>query len=158
MAGEVGMGLNLNLAALNKELQAADKRLEVFAESAEKQMKRVSDAFALSATKGLSQLQNELTNTYSKLSKLSVKNKLSFTPTIDNASTKRIIDEVNKIVNYTRTEWEKLNAIKIDKLIDPKMINDIEALANRLSTLQAALRLEDFRKATLISRLQMQCV
>ena len=139
MAGEVGMGLNLNLAALNKELQAADKRLEVFAESAEKQMKRVSDAFALSATKGLSQLQNELTNTYSKLSKLSVKNKLSFTPTIDNASTKRIIDEVNKIVNYTRTEWEKLNAIKIGKLIDPKMINDIEALANRLSTLQAAL-------------------
>lgn len=139
MAGEVGMGLNLNLAALNKELQAADKRLEVFAESAEKQMKRVSDAFALSATKGLSQLQKELTNTYSKLAKLSVKNQLSFTPTIDNASTKRIIDEVNKIVNYTRTEWEKLNAIKIGKLIDPKMINDIEALANRLSTLQSAL-------------------
>lgn len=151
MAGEVGMGLNLNLAALNKKLKEADARLEVFAESAEKQMKRVSDAFSLSATKGLTQLQKELTNTYSKLAKLSVKNQLSFTPTIDNASTKKIIDEVNKIVNYTRTEWEKLNAIKLttDNLIDSKKINDIEALVSRLSTLQSALSTGRFQEGNI---------
>lgn len=140
MAGEIGLGLSFDLNALNAQFKQADKRLEVFAESAEKQMKRVNDAFSLSATKGLAQLSKELENVYSKLGVLSKKNKLELKPALNDSATAKVIDDVNKIINYTRKEWEELNRIKIGaKLIDPKMINDIEALSTRLTTLQSAL-------------------
>ena len=137
---DIAAGFGIDFSKIDKELKAADKRLEVFAESAEKQMQRVRDAFELSGTKGLKQLQAELTNTYSKMSKLAEKNKIVFSPAINGVASQQVIDDINKIVNYTRTEWEKLNALRIgSKLIDPKIVNDVEALSTKLMTLQSAM-------------------
>lgn len=136
---DIAAGFGIDFSKINKELKEADKRLEVFAESAEKQMKRVRDAFELSGTKGLKQLQAELTNTYSKMSKLAEKHKIEFRPSIDGTASQKVIDDINKIVNLTRQKFEELNSFKFAGILDTKEYNDIEKLADRLATLQNAL-------------------
>ena len=136
---DIAAGFGIDFSKIDKELKAADKRLEVFAESAEKQMKRVRDAFELSGAKGLKQLQAELTNTYSKMSKLAEKHKIEFRPSIDGTASQKVIDDINTIVNLTRQKFEELNSFKFAGILDTKKYNDIEKLADRLATLQNAL-------------------
>lgn len=139
-----GVGMGFDLEGLDKALKSADKHLQDLAKQAEVQTKRISDAFSLGATKGIHQMMQELSNVKDGLAELTqqdYKIKLS-----SNNFGQDVIDEVNRVINYTRAEFERLNKDKVAKFLTPDSygsvpnvnLDDIKSIQDRLAALSGA--------------------
>ena len=140
MATGVGMGFDLD--ALDKAIVKADNNLRKLAQDAEVQSKRISDAFSIGATKGISQFVKEIANARGGISKLMAEDaEFKFTANGAKGFSAKVIDEINKVINYSRKEFENLNAtITRSMLIKPTLdVNSIKELENRLVILNQGL-------------------
>lgn len=140
MATGVGMGFDLD--ALDKAIVKADNNLRKLAQDAEVQSKRISDAFSIGAAKGISQFAKEIANARGGISKLMAEGaEFKFTANGAKGFSAKVIDEINKVINYSRKEFENLNAtITRSMLIKPTLdVNSIKELENRLVILNQGL-------------------
>ena len=148
---QTGFGMGFDLDGLDKALRNADKGIQDLAKEAEVQTKRISDAFSLGATKGISQLSRELSDVKSGLAELTNKNyeiKLS-----SNNFGQEVIDEVNRVINYTRQEFERVNREKVSRFLIPDApsqynfgmnappvdLSSIDSIIARMNVLKEAL-------------------
>ena len=137
-----GVGMSFDLDALDKAIVKADNNLRKLAQDAEVQSKRISDAFSLGATKGLATLAKEIANARGGISKLMNEGaEFKFAANGVKGFSSKIIDEINKVINYSRKEFETLNAnITRSMLIKPTLdLNSIKELENRLAILNQGL-------------------
>lgn len=148
---QTGFGMGFDLDGLDRALRSADKGIQDLAKQAEVQTKRISDAFSLGATKGISQLSRELSDVKSGLAELTNKNyeiKLS-----SNNFGQEVIDEVNRVINYTRQEFERVSREKVSKFLIPDApsrynfgmnapsvdLSSIDSIIARMNVLKEAL-------------------
>lgn len=148
---QTGFGMGFDLDGLDRALRSADKGIQDLAKQAEVQTKRISDAFSLGAAKGISQLSRELSDVKSGLAELTNKNyeiKLSA-----NNFGQEVIDEVNRVINYTRQEFERVSREKVSKFLIPDApsqynfgmnapsvdLSSIDSIMARLNVLKEAL-------------------
>lgn len=137
-----GVGMSFDLDALDKAIVKADNNLRKLAQDAEAQSKRISDAFSIGAAKGISQFAKEIANARGGISKLMAEGaEFKFTANGAKGFSAKVIDEINKVINYSRKEFENLNAtITRSMLIKPTLdVNSIKELENRLVILNQGL-------------------